>query len=119
MLVIFGGGGDLAWRKLIPAMFNLYRQKSLPDRFALIGVDRVEFADDAACRQVKHHPCPQHLNCKKGAHFHATGPCRSGLRADDGLTHAALYWTHPPRDSRPRGPLSPRPPGRRVCPGVC
>lgn len=47
VFVIFGGGGDLAWRKLIPSLFNLYLDKSLPDFFALIGVDRSELSDEA------------------------------------------------------------------------
>jgi len=37
--VIFGGGGDLAWRKLIPALFNLWLDKWLPPQFQIIGVD--------------------------------------------------------------------------------
>ena len=31
VLVIFGSGGDLAWRKLVPALFSLYRDRGLPD----------------------------------------------------------------------------------------
>jgi glucose-6-phosphate 1-dehydrogenase len=42
VLTIFGAGGDLTWRKLIPAIFNLYVEKWLPDRFSIIGVDRKE-----------------------------------------------------------------------------
>lgn len=45
--VIFGAGGDLTWRKLIPALFNLYLDKWVPDRFEVIGVDRYEMTDDA------------------------------------------------------------------------
>jgi glucose-6-phosphate 1-dehydrogenase len=37
--VIFGGAGDLAWRKLIPALFNLWLDKWLPAQFQIIGVD--------------------------------------------------------------------------------
>ncbi|MFN2217783.1 MAG: hypothetical protein ACK2UA_04205, partial [Anaerolineae bacterium] len=33
-LVIFGGGGDLTWRKLVPALYNLFLDGYLPDRFA-------------------------------------------------------------------------------------
>ena len=42
VLVIFGAGGDLSWRKLIPAIYNLFLDKWLPDEFAIIGVDRRE-----------------------------------------------------------------------------
>ncbi|MEO7982751.1 MAG: glucose-6-phosphate dehydrogenase [Bacteroidota bacterium] len=37
-IVIFGGKGDLAWRKLIPAFFNLYTGGFLPKQFSIYGV---------------------------------------------------------------------------------
>jgi glucose-6-phosphate 1-dehydrogenase len=39
ILVIFGAGGDLTWRKLVPALYNLCLDNQLPDRFAIFGVD--------------------------------------------------------------------------------
>ena len=39
-LVIFGATGDLARRKLLPAIYNLAHDGSLPERFRLIGVSR-------------------------------------------------------------------------------
>ncbi len=42
VVVIFGGGGDLTWRKLIPAIYNLHLGKWLPDQFAVISIDRKE-----------------------------------------------------------------------------
>ncbi len=39
ILVIFGAGGDLTWRKLVPALYNLCLDSMLPDRFAIFGVD--------------------------------------------------------------------------------
>ncbi len=39
-LVIFGATGDLAHRKLLPALYNLAHEGSLPERFELIGVAR-------------------------------------------------------------------------------
>ena len=47
VFVIFGGAGDLAWRKLIPALFDLSRSRSVPERYSIIGVDRIELTDDA------------------------------------------------------------------------
>src|SRR3954453_3294357 len=41
-LVIFGATGDLAHRKLLPALYNLAHEGSLPERFNLIGVSRSE-----------------------------------------------------------------------------
>lgn len=45
-LVIFGASGDLTYRKLVPAIFDLYKQGSLPKNFAVLGVARTEFSDD-------------------------------------------------------------------------
>jgi hypothetical protein len=39
-LVIFGATGDLAHRKLLPALYNLAHEGQLPERFELIGVGR-------------------------------------------------------------------------------
>ena len=46
VLVIFGGRGDLTWRKLIPALFNLHLDKSLPQPFAVHGIDRIESSSE-------------------------------------------------------------------------
>lgn len=40
ILVIFGATGDLAHRKLYPAVFNLYRDQLLPESFAVISIGR-------------------------------------------------------------------------------
>ena len=45
-IVIFGAGGDLTWRKLVPALYNLFLDGYLPDRFAVVGLDRKEMTDD-------------------------------------------------------------------------
>src|SRR5436190_7460066 len=45
-IVIFGGGGDLAHRKLLPALYNLHVDGLLPSRFAVVGVGRKEMRDD-------------------------------------------------------------------------
>ncbi len=36
--VIFGGSGDLAWRKLVPALYNLWLDKALPEPFRVIAL---------------------------------------------------------------------------------
>jgi len=41
-LVIFGGTGDLAARKLLPAVYNLRRGGLLPEKFDVIGIGRRE-----------------------------------------------------------------------------
>ncbi len=39
ILVIFGAMGDLTWRKLAPALYNLQLDQQLPEHFAVIGLD--------------------------------------------------------------------------------
>jgi glucose-6-phosphate 1-dehydrogenase len=39
ILVIFGGGGDLTWRKLMPAMYTLHLDKWLGEKFQIIAID--------------------------------------------------------------------------------
>ena len=46
IIVIFGGTGDLTRRKLLPALFDLYSRKLLPEKFAVISTGRSEFSDD-------------------------------------------------------------------------
>ena len=45
VFVIFGGAGDLTWRKLVPALFDLSQDRSMPARFAVIVVDRADLSD--------------------------------------------------------------------------
>jgi glucose-6-phosphate 1-dehydrogenase len=59
IVVIFGSTGDLARRKLYPALYNLHSDKLLPEKFAVCAYGRKE-KDDAAFRnevreQVAHH----------------------------------------------------------------
>jgi glucose-6-phosphate 1-dehydrogenase len=46
-LVIFGAGGDLTKRLLMPSIYNLACSKLLPDKFSMVGVDIVKQDDDA------------------------------------------------------------------------
>jgi glucose-6-phosphate 1-dehydrogenase len=50
-LVLFGGTGDLAWRKLMPALFQAFRHGTLPAGGRIIGVGREKLsADDYRAR---------------------------------------------------------------------
>lgn len=46
IFAIFGASGDLAQRKLIPAVFDLFKRNYLPNHFALLGISRSELSDD-------------------------------------------------------------------------
>ena len=45
-LVIFGATGDLAHRKLLPAIYNLAHEGQLPERFEVMGVGRRTHEDE-------------------------------------------------------------------------
>jgi len=45
IIYIFGGSGDLTSRKLIPALYNLYIDKYLPEKFSIIGIGRHPFTN--------------------------------------------------------------------------
>lgn len=46
ILIIFGASGDLTKRKLIPALFELYNQNLLPEKFAVLGASRSSLSDE-------------------------------------------------------------------------
>lgn len=52
VFVIFGGAGDLTWRKLVPALFDLSQDRSMPLDFAIIAVDRVDLNDEKLRRHL-------------------------------------------------------------------
>jgi glucose-6-phosphate 1-dehydrogenase len=45
-LVLFGGTGDLSWRKLMPALFQAFKHGTLPDGARIIGVGRDDLSDE-------------------------------------------------------------------------
>jgi glucose-6-phosphate 1-dehydrogenase len=46
-IIIFGGSGDLAARKLIPALYNLFLHKALPDPINIVGASRTRMSDES------------------------------------------------------------------------
>lgn len=53
IFVIFGGGGDLTWRKLIPALYDLFQDHSMPAHLAIIAVDQASFSDSKLRQRLK------------------------------------------------------------------
>jgi glucose-6-phosphate 1-dehydrogenase len=45
-LVLFGGTGDLAWRKLMPALFQAFRHGTLPREGRIIGIARDDLSHE-------------------------------------------------------------------------
>jgi glucose-6-phosphate 1-dehydrogenase len=52
VFVIFGGAGDLARRKLVPALFDLARERRMPAAFSVIVVDRAGLSDPMLRRRL-------------------------------------------------------------------
>ncbi|MGI8582621.1 MAG: glucose-6-phosphate dehydrogenase [Chitinophagaceae bacterium] len=47
IIFIFGGSGDLNYRKLTPALYNLFLDNSMPDKFSIVGIARTEYDESA------------------------------------------------------------------------
>jgi glucose-6-phosphate 1-dehydrogenase len=56
LIVIFGATGDLTARKLVPALFNLFLNETLPRPFAIVGCGRTTL-DSAAFRGLLREKC--------------------------------------------------------------
>ena len=52
-LVLFGGTGDLAWRKLMPALFQAFRHGTLPLGGRIIGVGRDDLSNEQYRDQIR------------------------------------------------------------------
>jgi len=51
-MIIFGATGDLTKRKLFPALYNLAKEKFLPENFAIVGVGRQEMTTEDFRRKI-------------------------------------------------------------------
>ena len=58
-IIIVGASGDLARKKIIPALFALYCQDSFPPDTRVFGFSRTEMTDDAFRAKVR-----EHLSCR-------------------------------------------------------
>ncbi|HSZ33754.1 MAG TPA: glucose-6-phosphate dehydrogenase [Puia sp.] len=45
VIFIFGGSGDLNFRKLSPALYNLFIDNWMPEKFSIIGIGRTDYSD--------------------------------------------------------------------------
>ncbi|MFV0392090.1 MAG: glucose-6-phosphate dehydrogenase [Paludibacteraceae bacterium] len=55
ILIIFGVNGDLSRRKLLPAIFHLFVDKLLPEKFAIIGSGSDEKSENSFRKDVEKH----------------------------------------------------------------
>src|SRR5689334_21104578 len=52
-IVIFGASGDLTARKLIPALYHLYKESQMPPDFRILGVARRDKPDDSWRQELR------------------------------------------------------------------
>ena len=54
-MVVFGGTGDLALHKLLPALYHLHREQRLPTDMRIIGISRKLLTRERYIELVEHH----------------------------------------------------------------
>lgn len=118
LFVIFGGTGDLAMRKLLPALFHLRSSGLLPDNLHVLGTSRRDMADDEFRRQVREALASVHLDpnedaarwCEQCIHYQGLGAdadygalaARIGrLEQEHGLPGNRLYYLALPPEAFP------------------
>jgi glucose-6-phosphate 1-dehydrogenase len=114
--VIFGATGDLAQRKLLPAIYNLAVRGLLPPRFALVGYARTEMTDEqfrafarAAIESHSRTPIDEHFwpafasllryhvgGFDDDAHFHALAETLEKVDAEHGTEGNRVYYLSTP-----------------------
>lgn len=66
LIVVFGASGDLAKRKLIPAVYHLATQQLLPADFTLLGYARTAYSDEEfrtlASKGLREHMVSEHID---------------------------------------------------------
>lgn len=86
-IVVFGASGDLTGRKVMPALYNLFAQNLMPERFAVIGYARSPM-EEADFRSAMHDAVKQHsrsgIDAKTWRDFASRLHYVSGEYSDEG-----------------------------------
>src|SRR4029079_6788267 len=53
LVFIFGGSGDLNYRKLNPALYNLFLDEAMPEHFSIVGIARSEYGEGEYVKHLK------------------------------------------------------------------
>jgi len=78
-VVILGATGDLTARKLMPALFNLYRSGGLPEPFLILGAGRTAWSDGEFRNRMRASVAPDGLDAAAWGRF---APALSYRRVD-------------------------------------
>ena len=69
VMIIFGASGNLTKRKLMPALYSLYKDNRLPEGFAILGIGRTDYADetyrDYILNELEHFVTPAEVGMKE------------------------------------------------------
>lgn len=72
-LVVFGGTGDLAQRKLMPALFHRDCDQQMPNESRIIGISRQDFSKESYTafieQAIREHVSPDHIDEEHLARF--------------------------------------------------
>jgi glucose-6-phosphate 1-dehydrogenase len=60
-IVIFGGNGDLAMRKILPGLYYRYRDGQLPESSRILGIGRTELANESEYVDKVKAACEEHV----------------------------------------------------------
>ena len=69
VIVIFGASGDLTKRKLMPALYHLWERGMTPKNFAILGVARSKYEDEAFRQKMFDFKPEQYPDAAKWAEF--------------------------------------------------
>ena len=115
-IIVVGASGDLARKKIFPALFSLYSQGLLPEQVSVFGFARSDLTDDAfrfrlaehlTCRYESGAPCPERQAVFLARCFYVRGRYESRdsfldlfdrIRTEEGLSPAdrLFYLAIPP-----------------------
>jgi glucose-6-phosphate 1-dehydrogenase len=90
IIFIFGGSGDLTYRKLMPALYNLYLDNYLPEKFLIVGIGRTDFTN-ASFRNHSKKGVEEHSRRKEEVKigWKEFAPCVEYMKAD--MSNDATY----------------------------
>jgi glucose-6-phosphate 1-dehydrogenase len=89
LFVLFGAAGDLSWRLIVPALYRLYLDGHLPERFRLAGVDRVALSPEALGRHYAEKLAAAFGNLEQDERWAGFCRCLDYISGD--LTDPAVY----------------------------
>lgn len=73
IFIVFGASGDLANRKIFPALYDLYLERQLPEKLVMVGAARRDYSTEEF-REIMRESCLNHSRHQREAHTDAWEP---------------------------------------------